>query len=402
MVDLLLAFKHHEKLLFYCAEVLKRFNLLTRAANTIEINCDRVVTLADLTSLSTHSFDPTLSQEQKATYHYLRGKLFNLFTDYVAVSEDDLCKAVKLHPTAVHMWRELGECFWKKGDIEEADNCFSWVLEIERTPQALTESAMVKRRLKKDKHHLEWSIRLCKEALQLDLAYTDAWVGLGLSYMAVYFHLSRNTRDLKMALAAFNKTDPSSTNPDLFQSRASIHQYFENYDQAIADFERASALDPALDCRSLIESIQAFVRDLSCAIETKGNLTEEEIDSAMQRFTPLQPPLQNEVYIKDEAPFTQSSRLRIQILSAVPRYHDAVGSSYLVMDSHGDVCALTILNIHASAIKPRDLLVITAPAVVTFGPAHHLVIRVDDPIQISLNGARITPQQMAWTEMRCQ
>jgi hypothetical protein len=50
-------------------------------------------------------------------------------------------------------------------------------------------------------------------------------------------------------------------------------------------------------------------------------------------------------------------------------------------------------------IKKGDLLVITAPSMVTCGPQELPVIRVDDPIQILINNCNVSPMQMAWTEV---
>ena len=36
----------------------------------------------------------------------------------------DLSKAIKLDPRLGDAWNALGECYWYKGDMEEAKNCF--------------------------------------------------------------------------------------------------------------------------------------------------------------------------------------------------------------------------------------------------------------------------------------
>ncbi|OUM67288.1 hypothetical protein PIROE2DRAFT_5352 [Piromyces sp. E2] len=48
--------------------------------------------------LSHHNFDPTLSNEQKAYYHYLRGYLYNIFDYYHHLAEKNLSMAIKLNP----------------------------------------------------------------------------------------------------------------------------------------------------------------------------------------------------------------------------------------------------------------------------------------------------------------
>jgi tetratricopeptide (TPR) repeat protein len=39
-------------------------------------------------------------------------------------AEELLSRAVKLDPKLVDAWNELGECYWKKDNMEEAKNCF--------------------------------------------------------------------------------------------------------------------------------------------------------------------------------------------------------------------------------------------------------------------------------------
>ena len=167
--------------------------------------------MQDLHNISIHSFDPTLSLLQKAKYHFLRGRLLNIFDSYSSRAEEDLSVAVKLDPRNFKAWTELGECFWKKGDLEAAEECFKWILGIQKDKQALTNLAMVQRRVNKgtigktklDRQTLENSIKLCKEALSLDLTFSYAWIGIGSSYMAIYFNVSRNLKHLKMALSAY-------------------------------------------------------------------------------------------------------------------------------------------------------------------------------------------------------
>jgi tetratricopeptide (TPR) repeat protein len=55
-------------------------------------------------------------------------------------AEDLLSRAVKLDPELVEAWNELGECYWKKDDIEEAKNCFSGALLHVRNPCVIKKS----------------------------------------------------------------------------------------------------------------------------------------------------------------------------------------------------------------------------------------------------------------------
>lgn len=58
----------------------------------------------------------------------LTGKALNVTPDYSPKAEELLSKAVKLEPTLVEAWNQLGEVYWKKGDIAAAHTCFSGAL----------------------------------------------------------------------------------------------------------------------------------------------------------------------------------------------------------------------------------------------------------------------------------
>ena len=86
-------------------------------------------------------------------------------------------------------------------------------------------------------------------------------VGIGISYLKLFFNHTRNTKHLLQSLAAYDRADGSSNNPDLYQNRAIIHQYREHYEASIKDYRKASELDVELKpfCDACIQNIQKFV-----------------------------------------------------------------------------------------------------------------------------------------------
>ena len=58
----------------------------------------------------------------------LIGKVLNVTSEYDTKAEENLSKAVKLDPKLVEAWNQLGESYWKKGNIDGAKNCFSGAL----------------------------------------------------------------------------------------------------------------------------------------------------------------------------------------------------------------------------------------------------------------------------------
>ena len=66
--------------------------------------------------------------DTKAKVLYFRGRALNVTHDHCPESESVLSKAVKLEPSFVEAWNELGECYWKRAQVENAKNCFEGAL----------------------------------------------------------------------------------------------------------------------------------------------------------------------------------------------------------------------------------------------------------------------------------
>lgn len=58
-------------------------------------------------------------------FFYLRGQTLNVLSAYDQHAEECLSKAVKLDPSLIEAWNELGESYWKNRNIEAAANCFT-------------------------------------------------------------------------------------------------------------------------------------------------------------------------------------------------------------------------------------------------------------------------------------
>lgn len=58
-------------------------------------------------------------------FFYLRGQTLNVLSAYDQHAEECLSKAVKLDPSLIEAWNELGESYWKNQNIEAAANCFT-------------------------------------------------------------------------------------------------------------------------------------------------------------------------------------------------------------------------------------------------------------------------------------
>lgn len=259
LVDKLYKFKkqniHEEAVEELKEKTLDRFNLLAITRNSKKQGKSETL----------EKFDPTLSLKQKGKYHYLRGKILDIsdFT-YCKEAEEDLTRALKCNPLLTQGWSSLGECYWKKGDYKGALLCFNKGLKLERSKDALLNMAMVLRANPESISVIEESIKLCKEAIALDVQDSDSWAGLGTTYLKLFFDFSHDGKDLARSLAAYNKASTNSLNPDIYRNRGLIQYYMEDYDLAIQDFKVAIKDSKYQQvCTRDIEEIYTYVKTIN-------------------------------------------------------------------------------------------------------------------------------------------
>ncbi|KAL9251867.1 Tetratricopeptide repeat protein 5-like protein [Drosera capensis] len=192
---------------------------------------------------------------QRARYEYLQGKVLDVFADYKKEAEDHLSKAVKLNPSLVDAWLSLGDCFWKKGDLLSAKNCFVLALsKVGQDKKILCQLSMLERKMAQGSQNqaeaIEQSIRHAKLAIKLDVKYGDSWYNLGNAYLTSFFVSGAwDHSKLQLALKAYQnaeKDEKMKTNPDLYYNCAIVNRYLENYERALNRFEAAASIDPGL------------------------------------------------------------------------------------------------------------------------------------------------------------
>ncbi|GAB2226642.1 hypothetical protein Droror1_Dr00022457 [Drosera rotundifolia] len=192
---------------------------------------------------------------QRARYEYLQGKVLDVFADYKKEAEDHLSKAVKLNPSLVDAWLSLGDCFWKKGDLLSAKNCFVLALKkVGQDKKILCQLSMLERKMAQGSQNqaeaIEQSIRHAKLAIKLDVKYGNSWYNLGNAYLTSFFVSGAwDHSKLQLALKAYQnaeKDEKMKTNPDLYYNCAIVNRYLDNYERALNGFEGAASIDPGL------------------------------------------------------------------------------------------------------------------------------------------------------------
>uniref|UniRef100_A0A2K5QJL2 Tetratricopeptide repeat domain 5 n=1 Tax=Cebus imitator TaxID=2715852 RepID=A0A2K5QJL2_CEBIM len=233
------------------------------------------------------------SVQGKAQVLMLTGKALNVTPDYSPKAEELLSKAVKLEPKLVEAWNQLGEVYWKKGDVAAAHTCFKGALTHCRNKVSLQNLSMVLRQLRtdtEDEHsqHVMDSVRQAKLAVQMDVHDGRSWYILGNSYLSLYFNTGQNPKISQQALSAYAQAHSLfgyTCNWDILLVQ--LHKYEENYGEALEGFSRAVALDPAWpEPRQREQQLLEFLDRLTSLLESKGKVKAKKLQSMLGSLRP--------------------------------------------------------------------------------------------------------------------
>ncbi|XP_005412100.1 PREDICTED: tetratricopeptide repeat protein 5 isoform X2 [Chinchilla lanigera] len=236
------------------------------------------------------------SVQGKAQTLMLTGKALNVTPEYSPKAEELLSKAVKLEPELVEAWNQLGEVYWKKGDVAAAHTCFSGALTHCKNKVSLQNLSMVLRQLRTDNgdehsRHVMDSVRQAKLAVQMDVLDGRSWYILGNAYLSLYFNTGQNPKISQQALSAYARAEKvdrkASSNPDLHLNRATLHKYEESYGEALEGFSQAAALDPAwLEPQQREQQLLEFLSKLTSLLESKGKMKAKKLQSMLGSLRP--------------------------------------------------------------------------------------------------------------------
>jgi predicted Zn-dependent protease len=117
-----------------------------------------------------------LPREQFA---YLRGRTLNVVPEHSPEAETLLVSAVKRDPTLAGAWVSVGESYWKKGNIQQAHDCFTSSITHAKTKEALRSLSMVLRQMgttpAERGERVRESVERAKEAVAEDVRDGTSW-----------------------------------------------------------------------------------------------------------------------------------------------------------------------------------------------------------------------------------
>jgi len=239
--------------------------------------------------------EPLTADGKQAYYLTLRGRINNANQSYSEDAYLDLSKAIKLDPRLSDAWNALGECYWYKGDMEEARNCFEGSLKHSKNKAALRNMSIVMRQLlPTDQEEKFVSIRAsvdkAKEAVSLDTNDGMSWYVLGTAYLSLFFISNQNPKVLRQCLSAYSQAekDPSVKNlPDLYYNRAMAYKHMEEYKFAIAGFHTALCLEPDwIEAKTVRDDILLFLRTIQDHVTTRGKIKGKKLTSFVNSIKP--------------------------------------------------------------------------------------------------------------------
>lgn len=263
--------------------------------NPIEMACNKnklIVAKQEVLIEKFNEIDETeLSIQDRSNFLFLKGKVYNIASQYDARASQCLSKAIKLNPKLVEAWNELGECYWKNKNIKDAKHSFEGGMKIEKSKVALRCLSIIHRQdimthTGDNLFAVTESVNFAKEAVSLDYKDGTSWCVLGNAYMCQYFLVSQEPNTLKACMSAYKQAelDPVARGqPDLFYNKAMALKYDENYVESLMDFERACKLDPEWNVvHDEKNKLVTYVNSVSELIKTKGKIKNKKLQQMIQ------------------------------------------------------------------------------------------------------------------------
>ncbi|KAJ3118879.1 hypothetical protein HK100_000529 [Physocladia obscura] len=360
------------------------------------------------------SFDITLIPKSRASYHLIRAKIYALLPWKDPRVEEDLGRCLKLDPTCYEAYNLMGEWYCRGGSDSSVAHrdyidgwklgktCFEKGLKVQRNSEGLLLLAQVIRAQGQSQADIEESEKLCREALGMNEKNGKAWF-------------------LQDSLDYFNNAEFDEEmvhDADVYGNRAKIHQYSENYTQAIADFKKSARLDPfktgpnnwriIRELRELVMSVYAAVRHCQ---STQAKRVKNYSLHSNNPFTDVAADLGG---IKDAATdsvvgFCMKNDVHdgkfvwLQILGCL--VDEGLPRAFVAVDMKGFCFGVSVFNITAP-ITAGDELYVRSPCIsnieLQFGEnkIKYVNLRIDRPSYVSVNGRLLSKRNVALTEVR--
>jgi len=361
---------------------------------------------------------------KKAHRTYLKGRTLNVVPDHSPEAEQLLSKAVKLEPNLVDAWIELGECYWKRGDVETAKTCFEGALSHGENKVALRNLSIVMRQYNSDNpedrlRNIEAGLTRAREGVQLDTKDGISWSILGNAYLAHFFSVSQNPRTLKQAMSAYKQAEKDMialNTPELHHNKGIALKYEEDYVNALKCFKRAQELDPTWDAPTNLErTLTKFIMDVKHLIEMKGKLKTKRYNTMVNsidsknlgiltvpgRREPLE-----EVTFSELCPGTNEGKVILGKVICSVHSEETVPFTFCLTDKNSKCIGVNLYNLApGKGVIIGDSVAIPEPfySHVNVDIKDQMVsfdlVRVESPLALVINGKKASADLQAGIEL---
>ena len=351
---------------------------------------------------------------------FLKGKVLNAPEyAYSKEAEEALSKAVKLDPKHIEGWNQLGEVFWKKGDKGQAKTCFEGAMNVGENKESMQHLSMLLRQLEADgdlekQNNITQSLDIAKDAIKLDLSDGRSWYVLGNAYLALFFSRMETAEHVWNAMKAYKRAESDKSqgvnNPDLHQNRATIHEYQEDYAEALEGYMLASVLDPGWATpKDAIEMLKARLIAICDLIATGGRVKAKKITGFTDKLTESKAK-GTHLCVKElkEGTIAEGKAIQIAVVSIFSS--DKPPQTFLGVDADGTWVCVTVFNMQADLVKADDIITIPEPFFRNIkvekmkvngedGAFEFPSIRVDNPVTMQSNGKALGESALLKTQL---
>ncbi|KAG7204775.1 hypothetical protein KM043_005184 [Ampulex compressa] len=360
----------------------------------------------------------------RAKYYYLKGKALNVMSHFIPQAEELLSKAVKLEPKLTEAWNELGECYWKNDDIQQAKNCFVGALPHGKNKVSLRNLSMVLRQeptssFEQRIKNIQQGVQYAQEAVNLDKADGISWAILGNAYLSSFFTVAQNPNTLQLCMTAYAEAEKdiiARSNPDLFYNKAVALKYQEKYKLALESFQRATKLDPTWETpRNKQDELLQYLKDVQSLINNNGRVKPKRLFYMMRDVREYK----NRYYMSDEKSVKvdlvslkqlsigmNPGKLVFGIVVCSIQDPDCVPFAFCLVDEEKTCIAVTVYNLaKGRGVIVGDYVGIPKPLVIQqkFSYLNNdfdfKSIRVETPVILSVNGKRLGREQEACAKL---
>ncbi|KAK3579170.1 hypothetical protein CHS0354_022707 [Potamilus streckersoni] len=365
--------------------------------------------------------------KNKAEFCMLKGKVLNVQSHYDSQAEECLSKAIKLDPKLVEAWNNLGECYWKKGEIPSAKNCFTGALTHSKNKFSLRSLSMVLRQLSGSPAEraklTEESVEKAREAVQLDITDGESWLILGNAYLSMFFMVGQNPKFLKQAMSAYSQAEKDTVtknNADLHFNRAMAYKYQEEYQLALEGFNLAARLDPSWSEPTEQENkLMVFLTNVTELMDAKGKIKGKRLQTMVQspRESDLGP-YKGGSYTSHSGKTVKLERCTLsrlktelnaekvvvgRVVCSIPS-DDPVPFTFCLIDEEETCVPVNVYNLaQGSGVKIGDTVAVPEPYLQLVKVNHrdksfeYQSIRVDTPVVLVVNGRKLGLDKQAPT-----